>query len=86
MVIGIERTALPHEFVPDPEAVGASLYDYLRTTGFGVARATTGRRRQRDRELASLVDLPPGAAVLHLTRIGYLDNGAAAELDLLVVP
>lgn len=81
VVIGIERTALPHELVPDPEAVGASLYDYLRTTGFGVARATqhigaasvTG-------ELASLVDLPPGAAVLHLTRIGYLDNGVAVEL------
>ena len=81
VVIGIERTALPHELVPDPEAVGASLYDYLRTTGFGIVRATQHiGAASVTAELAGLVDQPPGAAMLHLTRIGYLDNGVAVEL------
>lgn len=81
VVIGVERTALPHDLAPDPQAVGASLYDFLRTQGIGVARATQhiGAASVTE-ELADLVGLPTGTAMLHLTRIGYLDSGVAVEL------
>lgn len=81
VVMGIERTALPHDLAPDPDAVGGSLYEYLRKSGLAVVRATQHiAAASVTEELASLVDLPPGTAVLHLTRIGYLDSGVAVEL------
>lgn len=81
VVMGVERTALPHELAPDPEAVGTSLYEYLSKSGLAVVRATQhiGAASVTE-ELAELVGLPPGTAMLHLTRIGYLDSGVAVEL------
>lgn len=81
VVIGLERTALPHELAPDPQAVKASLYEFLRNSELGVVRATQhiGAANLTE-ELADHVELPPGTAMLHLTRIGYLDSGVAVEL------
>ena len=81
VVMGVERTALPHDLAPDPLAVGASLYEYLRTSGLGISRATQHiAATSVSEELAALIEQPAGTAVLHLTRIGHLDNGIAVEL------
>ncbi len=81
VVIGLERTALPHDLAPDPLAVGASLYEFLRGSCLGVTRATQHiGAASLSEDLAEHVGLPAGTAMLHLTRIGFLDNGVAAEL------
>ncbi|KAF0813122.1 HTH-type transcriptional repressor YvoA [Andreprevotia sp. IGB-42] len=80
-VMAVEETALPHTLVPDPLLIGDSLYEFLSVHRLAVVRALQHIAAiNADERLAGLVDVPVGAAMLHLTRVGYRDNGQAVEL------
>lgn len=78
--IAIERSSLPADILPDPEAVETSLYDILRQVGQAPTRAI-----QRITAInapaheARLLNLPEGAAVLRVDRTGYLPSGRPVE-------
>ena len=79
-VMALERSALPADLLPRPEAVETSLYDILRAAGAAPTRAVqriaavnvTG-------EDARLLNLPSGAAVLRIDRTAYLASGRPVE-------
>lgn len=78
--LAIERASLPTHVLPDPEAVGTSLYALLATTGHrpvrAVQRISAANLGPRD---AELLGVTPGAAGLRIERIGYLANGRVVE-------
>ena len=81
VVVAIESTTVPARFLPDPGAVGDSLYGYLAER-----QATPARAQQHiqavnaSAEHARLADVEPGAAMLYIRRIAYSDSGTAIEL------
>lgn len=78
--LAIERASLPETILPDPEAVGASLYAYLSAQGLrpvrAVQRISATNLTARD---ATLLDVPPGTAGLRIERVSYLPNGRVVE-------
>jgi GntR family transcriptional regulator len=78
--LAIERASLPTQVLPDPEAVGTSLYALLETFGQrpvrAVQRISAANLGPRD---AELLGVAPGAAGLRIERIGYLGNGRVVE-------
>jgi GntR family transcriptional regulator len=78
--LAIERAALSARLLPDPEAVGTSLYAHLGKTGNRPVRAI-----QRIRAVslgdddAKLLDVAPGVASLHVERTSYLASGRVVE-------
>ncbi|HEY8024045.1 MAG TPA: GntR family transcriptional regulator [Burkholderiaceae bacterium] len=80
-VIAIESTTVPARFLPDPGAVGDSLYGYLTDK-----QAQPERARQHiqavnaSEEQARLANIEPGAAMLYIRRIAYAAGGTAIEL------
>ena len=78
--LAIERAALSADILPDPDAVGTSLYAHLEKSGNRPVRAI-----QRIRAVsiegadAKLLDVPEGAAVLHIERTSYLASGRVIE-------
>ena len=70
--LAIETSAIVHTALPDPDEIGASLYDTLQSRGCRPVRAI-----QRfcavalDGHAASLLDVAPGSPVLHIVRVGY---------------
>jgi GntR family transcriptional regulator len=78
--LAIERASLPTQVLPDPEAVGTSLYALLETYGQrpvrAVQRISAANLGPRD---AELLGVTPGAAGLRIERIGYLGNGRVVE-------
>lgn len=78
--MALERSALPADILPAPEAVETSLYDILRAGGAAPTRAVqriaavnvTG-------EDARLLTLPEGMAVLRIERTAYLASGRPVE-------
>lgn len=80
-VMAYEVSVLPAQVLPDPEAVTSSLYSHLATTGNVPVRALQHiRALNADPRLAGLLEIPAGAAVLYITRVGYLASGKAVEL------
>jgi GntR family transcriptional regulator len=80
-VMAVEYTSLPFHYVSDPEVVGESLYDFMREEGISVVRAIQNMGAvNASEELAKLTGTEVGAAMLHLTRVGYMENGTAIEL------
>ena len=76
-----EASALPITVVPDPEAVKDSLYTYLAERNAAPVRALQHIRAANASEWqAELLAIPPGQALLFITRIGYLDDGRAIEI------
>ncbi|WP_320198770.1 GntR family transcriptional regulator [Agrobacterium sp. rho-13.3] len=79
--LAIERASLASDILPDPKAVGTSLYAELHRTGYKPVRAV-----QRiwacnvTREDAALLAVPEGSAGLAIERISYLDSGRVVEL------
>ena len=54
IVMAVEHSTLPVAVVPDPQVLGASLYEYLEARGMTVVRALQhfrGERDARDREM-----------------------------------
>jgi GntR family transcriptional regulator len=78
--LAIERASLPEEILPNPDAVGASLYAYLDGQGLrpvrAVQRISATNLTARD---ATLLDVPPGTAGLRIERVSYLPNGMVVE-------
>ena len=78
--LAIERAALSSRILPDPEAIGTSLYAHLDRGGNRPVRAI-----QRIRAVslgdddASLLDVAPGVASLQIERISYLGSGRVVE-------
>lgn len=79
-VMALEWSSLPVDILPDPEAVGTSLYDVLRAAGTAPTRAV-----QRITAInvtgtdARLLNLPEGVAVLRIERTAYLPSGRPIE-------
>jgi GntR family transcriptional regulator len=81
VAMAYEDSVLPATVVPDPGAIGESLYQYLESVGKPPVRALQHiRAMYAPADLARQLDVPEGHAVLFITRIAYLDNGEAVEL------
>jgi GntR family transcriptional regulator len=78
--MAVEWSSLPVDILPDPHAVGTSLYDVLRARGMAPVRAV---QRMTAVNLPSpearLMSLAEGAAVLRIDRTGYLPSGRPIE-------
>jgi GntR family transcriptional regulator len=80
-VMAYEVSVLPADVLPDPETVESSLYAHLARTGRVPVRALQHiRALNADARLAGLLEVPTGAAVLFITRTGYLAGGEPVEL------
>lgn len=81
VVMAYEISVLPEAVLPDPEAVSVSLYAHLSKSGQAPVRARQHiRALNADARLASLLEVPVGAAVLFITRIGYQEGDKPMEL------
>ncbi len=81
MVLAIECSTIPASFLPNPEAIGESLYGYLGQLGLRPVRARQHITAvNADVQQAVFTETNPGAALLHIKRIGYLADGNAIEL------
>jgi len=81
VVMAYEVSVLPQNVLPQPESVEGSLYEYLTSTHQAPVRALQHiRAMNAEAPLAKLLEVPTGLALLFITRVGYLDNGAAIEL------
>jgi len=78
--LAIERASLAAGVLPDPGAVGSSLYAALEATGNrpvrAVQRISAANLGEDD---ARLLDVAPGAAGLRIERISYLSSGKVIE-------
>ncbi|HEX4298677.1 MAG TPA: GntR family transcriptional regulator [Devosia sp.] len=78
--IAIERAALSSAVLPDPEAIGASLYAHLDRRGNRPVRAIQRIRAvSLGADDAALLELSPGVASLQIERTSYLGSGRAIE-------
>lgn len=81
VVMAIETSTIPALHMPDPYGVIDSLYGYLESRGAIPMRARQHIRAvNASAEQARLAGLAPGAAMLHITRVSYLESGVAVEL------
>jgi GntR family transcriptional regulator len=80
-VMAYEQAVLPRDVVPDPAAVGDSLYAYLDGRGQPVVRALQYFRAiNLPQRLADHLGMRVGEAILHVVRVGYARDGSAIEL------
>ncbi|MBS0573853.1 MAG: GntR family transcriptional regulator [Proteobacteria bacterium] len=79
--MAIEHASLPPDILPDPLAVGGSLYEVL---GQGGLRPVRAMQKISAINLSAgeceLLEVRPQAAGLRIERIGYLRGGRAIEL------
>jgi GntR family transcriptional regulator len=81
IVMAIEMSTLPAQLLPDPLAIGDSLYVHLDAIGRPVVRALQHVRAiNASAEFAALVGIETGTAMLLMTRIGYLEDNTPIEL------
>ena len=81
VVMAIETTTIPAAHMPEPARMGDSLYGYLESRGTVPVRALQHIRAvNASDEQARLMGLAPGAAMLHITRVSYLESGVPVEL------
>ncbi|MBI3283914.1 MAG: GntR family transcriptional regulator [Burkholderiales bacterium] len=81
VVMAIESSTIPALYLPNPKQVGSSLYGYLEAHDAAPTRALQHIRAvNATTEQARLAGIKPGAAMLFITRVGYLAGGAAIEL------
>lgn len=80
IAMAVEWSSLPPDILPDPDAVGSSLYDVLRMQGTAPSRAV-----QRITAVnlpapeARLLNLAENTAVLRIDRTGFLPSGRPIE-------
>ena len=80
MPLAIERASLSAEILPDPGAIGDSLYKHLEASGARPVRAIQRIRAANIAEDdAHLLQIPVGSAGLHIERISYLGTGRVIE-------
>lgn len=78
--LAIERASLSTDVLPDPEAIGMSLYAHLSRRQLKPSRAM--QRISADTakaEEAELLAMETGSAVLRIERISYLESGQIVE-------
>jgi GntR family transcriptional regulator len=81
IVMAVENSTFPAALLPDPEAIGNSLYSYLEQKGLTIVRALQHFRAvNATRELAAQMDIAPHDALLLITRVGYTAEQRAIEL------
>ncbi|MGD9912775.1 MAG: GntR family transcriptional regulator [Rhizobiaceae bacterium] len=78
--LAIERASLAASVLPDPEAIGSSLYAALERTGHrpvrAVQRISAANLGEAD---AKILGVAAGAASLNIARISYLGTGKVIE-------
>ena len=78
--LAIERAALSAAILPDPEAIGPSLYAHLERGGHRPVRAVQRiRAANLGQEDARLLETAEGAAALHIERMAFLASGRVVE-------
>lgn len=78
--LAIERAALAASVLPDPDAIGTSLYAKLDETDHRPVRAIQRIAAVNlDKADAELLDVTPGAASLKIERTSYLASGRIVE-------
>jgi len=78
--LAIERATLSSAVLPEPAAIGASLYATLEKNGNRPVRAVQRISATNLGEAdAQLLDVPVGAAGLNIERISYLASGKVIE-------
>jgi GntR family transcriptional regulator len=81
MVMALEHSALPADVVPEPLAIGVSLYRFLEEKGKTVVRALQHFRAvNASDDVARLMGVTPQSALLVITRIGYCADHRAIEM------
>lgn len=80
VVMAYEESVLPASVLPDPEAVGNSLYEHLAAAGRTPMHALQHIHAvNAPARLAAKLALPAGHAVLYVTRIARLESGQPVE-------
>ena len=80
MPMAIELAAIPQKFLPDPQAVGTSLYAVLEALDVKPVRALQRLSAANlGSEDAALLEVPPGSAALSIERISYLSTQHPVE-------
>ena len=78
--LAIERASLSWRVLPDPGAIGDSLYKHLDKSGNRPIRAIQRiRAANLAEEDARLLQVPVGSAGLHIERTSYLASGRVIE-------
>lgn len=78
--IAAERTLVPHSLLPDPQRIGASLYEALDTYGHRPRRALQRLRAVAlEQGAAQLLQLEAGAPGLLVERRAFLADGRVVE-------
>ena len=80
MPIAIETATLPARFVPDPDAIGASLYEYLAAHGAMPVRAMQRMQaKPATEEERRLLVTPEGTSLLTMERRCFLADDQIVE-------
>lgn len=80
-VVSMESGVIPAAVLPDPAHLEGSLYEFLEAAGKAPVRAVQHiRALNAPAQLAHLLHVPVGRALLFVTRIGYLASGRPVEL------
>jgi len=81
IVMAVENSTFPAAVIPDPQAIGDSLYSYLEQRGLGIVRALQHFRAvNASDEIAQQMSIAPNEALLLITRVGYTSDQRAIEL------
>jgi DNA-binding GntR family transcriptional regulator len=74
VVMAIESTTIPAQYLPNPRTITDSLYGYLEAHNLVPVRALQHIRAVNATvEQARLANIKQGAAMLYITRVGYLE-------------
>ena len=81
IVMAVENSTFPAALIPDPQAIGDSLYSFLEQRGLGITRALQHFRAvNANEEIAQQMSIAPNEALLLITRVGYTAEQRAIEL------
>ena len=78
----LEHTTVPRPYLPDPSAIGDSLYDHLAEAGYRPYRAL--QRLHADRltpDDARLLEVSPESPALYIERRAFLRSGQVIEFS-----
>jgi GntR family transcriptional regulator len=79
--MAVENSTFPASLIPDPLAVGDSLYSFLDQRGLSIVRALQHFRAvNASDEIAQQMGIAPHDALLLITRVGYTADQRAIEL------
>ena len=81
IVMAVENSTFPAAVIPDPQAIGDSLYTYLENRGLTIVRALQHFRAvNANDEIAQQMSIATNEALLLITRVGYTADQRAIEL------